>query len=236
MLDDVTSGAITPSSTCYLTSLTRSSMATFRLFQTNSHTAITQAIPIPPISTTNTPPTFANPSSFAVELLFEISSCWHNRHLFFFFLFSFLFQEFIEFFYNRVYIYYRSKGENGERRRGGESLVVEEREKIRFLKNNREKHGIPEKYRRDFFFLLLKTNRATLLFKSLRDDLQRKIRGEIFFFLLHSSNNRYNEFHFKSFYPKTSLVGFRGEILDDSRGNSSGIIQIEVHRNIEVMI
>lgn len=62
----------------------------------------------------------------------------------------------------------------------GESLV-EGREKIRFLKNNREKHGIPEKYRRDFFFLLLKTNRATLLFKSPRDDLQRKIRGEIFF-------------------------------------------------------
>lgn len=89
----------------------------------------------------------------------------------------------------------------------GESLV-EGREKIRFLKNNREKHGIPEKYRRDFFFLLLKTNRATLLFKSPRDDLQRKIRGEIFFFLLHSSNNRYNEFHFKSFYPKASLVGF----------------------------
>lgn len=63
----------------------------------------------------------------------------------------------------------------------GESLV-EGREKIRFLKNNREKHGIPEKYRRDFFFLLLKTNRATLLFKSPRDDLQQKIRGEIFFF------------------------------------------------------
>lgn len=181
MLDDVTSGAITPSSTCYLTSLTRSSMATFRLFQTNSHTAITQAIPIPPISTTNTPPTFANPSSFAVELLFEISSCWQNRHLFFFFLFSFLFQEFVEFFYNdRVYIYIIGRKEKmgkGE----GESLV-EGREKIRFLKNNREKHGIPEKYRRDFFFLLLKTNRATLLFKSPRDDLQRKIRGEIFFF------------------------------------------------------
>lgn len=55
--------------------LTRSSTATLRDFQTNSQTAMTHATPIPPISTTNTPPTFANPSSFAVDDDFEVSSC-----------------------------------------------------------------------------------------------------------------------------------------------------------------
>lgn len=54
--------------------LTRSSTATFRDFQTNSHTAMTQATPIPPISTTKTPPTLASPSSLAVELDLEVSS------------------------------------------------------------------------------------------------------------------------------------------------------------------
>lgn len=54
--------------------MTRSSVATFRDFQTNSQTAITQATPIPPIKTTNTPPTFAKPNSFAVELDFDVSS------------------------------------------------------------------------------------------------------------------------------------------------------------------
>ena len=58
--------------------LTRSSTATFLLFQTNSHTAITHATPIPPISTTNTPPTFASPSSFAVELDLDVSS-WETQ-------------------------------------------------------------------------------------------------------------------------------------------------------------
>lgn len=58
------------------------------------------------------------------------------------------------------------------------------------------------------FLLLLKTNRATLLFKSPRDDLQRKIRGEIlFFFFFHSSNKRHNEFHSESFHPEPRLGG-----------------------------
>lgn len=35
---------------------------------------MTQAMPIPPISTTKTPPTFANPSSLAVELDLDVSS------------------------------------------------------------------------------------------------------------------------------------------------------------------
>lgn len=55
--------------------LTLSSTATFLDFHTNSHTAITQATPIPPISTTNTPPTLARPSSLAAELDFDVSSC-----------------------------------------------------------------------------------------------------------------------------------------------------------------
>jgi hypothetical protein len=54
--------------------LTFSSIATLRDFHTNSQTAITQAIPMPPINTTNTPPTFANPNSFAAELDLEASS------------------------------------------------------------------------------------------------------------------------------------------------------------------
>lgn len=71
----ITFGNVTAlSSICYFMPLTRSSIATFRLFHTNSQTAITQATPIPPISTTKTPPTFARPSSFAAELLFEVSS------------------------------------------------------------------------------------------------------------------------------------------------------------------
>lgn len=133
MLDDVTSGAITPSSTCYLTSLTRSSMATFRLFQTNSHTAITQAIPIPPISTTNTPPTFANPSSFAVELLFEISSCWQNRDFFFLVLISRIYYN-SGIFFNEIEYIGRERKKWGK---GGKSLVEGGGKKIRFLKNNR---------------------------------------------------------------------------------------------------
>lgn len=56
------------------TSLTLSSTATFRDFQTNSQTAITHATPIPPIKTTKTPPTFASPNSFAAELDFDVSS------------------------------------------------------------------------------------------------------------------------------------------------------------------
>lgn len=54
--------------------LTFSSIATLRDFQTNSQTAITQAMPIPPIKTTKTPPTFAKPNSFAAELDLEASS------------------------------------------------------------------------------------------------------------------------------------------------------------------
>lgn len=54
--------------------LTRSSTATFRDFHTNSQTAITQATPIPPISTTKTPPTLAKPSSLAVLLVLVVSS------------------------------------------------------------------------------------------------------------------------------------------------------------------
>lgn len=54
--------------------LTRSSTATLRDFHTNSQTAITHATPIPPMSTTNTPPTFARPSSLAVDEDFEVSS------------------------------------------------------------------------------------------------------------------------------------------------------------------
>lgn len=54
--------------------MTRSSVATFRDFHTNSQTAMTHATPMPPINTTNTPPTLANPNSFAVELDFEVSS------------------------------------------------------------------------------------------------------------------------------------------------------------------
>lgn len=54
--------------------LTLSSTATFLDFQTNSQTAITQATPIPPIKTTKTPPTLARPSSFAVLLVFVVSS------------------------------------------------------------------------------------------------------------------------------------------------------------------
>lgn len=61
--------------------LTLSSTATLRLFHTNSHTAITQATPMPPINTTNTPPTLAKPSSFAAELLFEISSCKYGYNI-----------------------------------------------------------------------------------------------------------------------------------------------------------
>lgn len=70
------------------------------------------------------------------------------------------------------------------------------------------------------FLLLLKTNRATLLFKSPRDDLQRKIRGEIlfffFFFILQTSGTT-------SSIPSHSiqspgLVGrFGREILDDEQ-------------------
>jgi hypothetical protein len=55
--------------------LTRSSTATFLDFHTNSHTAITHATPMPPIRTTNTPPTLARPSSLAVLLVFVVSSC-----------------------------------------------------------------------------------------------------------------------------------------------------------------
>ena len=55
--------------------LTRSSTATLRAFHTNSATAMTQATPMPPSSTTNTPPTFASPSSLAAELLLLGSSC-----------------------------------------------------------------------------------------------------------------------------------------------------------------
>lgn len=58
--------------------LTRSSTATLRDFQTNSQTAMMQATPIPPINTTNTPPTFARPSSLAVLLLLDVSSCVTN--------------------------------------------------------------------------------------------------------------------------------------------------------------
>lgn len=54
--------------------MTRSSVATFRDFQTNSQTAMTQATPMPPIRTTNTPPTLARPNSFAVELDLDVSS------------------------------------------------------------------------------------------------------------------------------------------------------------------
>lgn len=54
--------------------LTRSSTATLRDFHTNSQTAMTQATPMPPINTTNTPPTLANPSSLAALLLFRASS------------------------------------------------------------------------------------------------------------------------------------------------------------------
>lgn len=53
---------------------TLSSTATLRDFQTNSQTAMTHATPIPPINTTNTPPTLAKPSSFAAELDFDASS------------------------------------------------------------------------------------------------------------------------------------------------------------------
>lgn len=53
---------------------TRSSTATFLDFHTNSQTAMTQATPMPPMSTTNTPPTFASPSSLAAEEDFEVSS------------------------------------------------------------------------------------------------------------------------------------------------------------------
>lgn len=59
----------------HLNHLTRSSTATLRDFQTNSQTAMTHATPIPPISTTNTPPTFASPNSFAVDDDFDVSSC-----------------------------------------------------------------------------------------------------------------------------------------------------------------
>lgn len=85
------------------------------------------------------------------------------------------------------------------------------------------------------FLLLLKTNRATLLFKSPRDDLQRKIRGEILFF-----------FFFSFFKQAAQRVPFRvipsraqawWVVLDDekfwttnSRGNSSGIIQVDKRR------
>lgn len=54
--------------------LTLSSTATLRDFHTNSQTAMTQATPMPPINTTNTPPTLARPNSFAAELDFDVSS------------------------------------------------------------------------------------------------------------------------------------------------------------------
>lgn len=54
--------------------LKRSSTATFRDFHTNSHTATTQATPMPPINTTNTPPTFAKPNSLAADEDFEVST------------------------------------------------------------------------------------------------------------------------------------------------------------------
>lgn len=54
--------------------LTLSSTAIFLDFHTNSNTATTQATPIPPINTTNTPPTLARPSSLAALLVFEVSS------------------------------------------------------------------------------------------------------------------------------------------------------------------
>lgn len=84
------------------------------------------------------------------------------------------------------------------------------------------------------FLLLLKTNRATLLFKSPRDDLQRKIRGEILFF-----------FFFSFFKQAAQRVPFRvipsraqawWVVLDEkfwttnSRGNSSEIIQVDKRR------
>lgn len=83
------------------------------------------------------------------------------------------------------------------------------------------------------FFLLLKSNRATFQIST-----RRKIRREIFFFLLHSSNNRHNEFHSKSFHPKPG-GGFGREIpTTNSRGNSSGIIQVDKRRvtSTEAMI
>lgn len=62
--------------------LTLSSTATLRDFHTNSQTAMTHATPMPPISTTNTPPTLAKPSSFAALELLDVSSCkikrWHD--------------------------------------------------------------------------------------------------------------------------------------------------------------
>lgn len=54
--------------------LTLSSTATFLVFHTNSHTAITHATPIPPISTTKTPPMLARPRALAVPLAFVVSS------------------------------------------------------------------------------------------------------------------------------------------------------------------
>lgn len=54
--------------------LTFSSIATLRDFQTNSQTAMTQAMPMPPINTTKTPPTFAKPSSLAVDVDLVLSS------------------------------------------------------------------------------------------------------------------------------------------------------------------
>lgn len=62
--------------------MTRSSVATFRDFHTNSQTAMTQATPIPPINTTNTPPTLAKPNSFAVELDFDVSSLFLKKQNF----------------------------------------------------------------------------------------------------------------------------------------------------------
>uniref|UniRef100_A0A182IPF2 Uncharacterized protein n=1 Tax=Anopheles atroparvus TaxID=41427 RepID=A0A182IPF2_ANOAO len=41
---------------------------------------MTHATPMPPIRTTNTPPTFASPSSFAVELDLEVSSSLRVEH------------------------------------------------------------------------------------------------------------------------------------------------------------